>query len=222
MPLTPVSLADTFDVWRIRTNQIITSLDSAESNVANITTLTTVVNVASQAAFAKANAANYFAYLVNANTVAAFSYANSSYINLSTVITAAFDKANTGDTTGSSAFDKANAANVLAYSSGLTGAAAFDAANTIGGAAFNAANAANIVGGAAFDKANTAGGGYYRGNNGDKGLTSNKNDLFRINNDYVSQNLYFSAGENACATGPLTVNTGFVIQVNAGARVVIV
>jgi len=219
MSLTPVSLADTFDVWRIRTNQIITSLTSAESNVANATALTTAVNVVSQAAFTKANAANYFAYLVNANTVAAFNYANSSYINLSTVIAAAFDKANTGDTTGSSAFDKANAANVLAYSSGLIGSAAFDAANTIGGAAFNAAN---TIGGAAFDKANTAGGGYYKGNNGDKGLESNKNDLFRVNNNYVSQNLFFSAGENASATGPLTVNTGIIITINTGARVVIV
>ena len=174
MALANVNITDTFDVWRVRTNQIILALDQNE-------TRTNTVNIAVSAAFDKANAANYFAYLVNANTVAAF------------------DKANTGGTVSFAAFDKANAANYLA--------------------SLASANAS-----AAFDKANTASGGsYYIGNNGRIGDEANgRNDIFRINNNYIRANLYFSDGENGSATGPLTVNTGYLIQINTGARVVII
>lgn len=122
MPLANVALTDTFDVWRIRTNQIIVSLDSAESNVVNVSAATTIVNTATQGAFTRANSANYFAFLVNANTVAAFNYANSSFVTLNTAINVAYTRT-------ASAHDKANAANVLAYSSGVTASAAFSKAN---------------------------------------------------------------------------------------------
>ena len=86
---------------------------------------------------------------------------------------------------------------------------------------FAKANSANLAAGAAFDKANVAGGGYYKGNNGDKGLASNKGDIFRVNTANVTQNLYFSANENAFATGPLYLDPSVSITVNTGARVVI-
>jgi len=74
---------------------------------------------------------------------------------------------------------------------------------------------------AAFDKANTAGGGFYRGNNGDKGLVTNKNDIFRINTTNVTSNITFSAFENASATGPLYLANNVTLTIQENARVVI-
>lgn len=70
--------------------------------------------VAISAAFNKANSANYYAYLVDQNTSAAFA------------------KANAGYEIGSLAYDKANSANILAYNTGI-GANAFTS-STIAGA----------------------------------------------------------------------------------------
>lgn len=97
------------------------------------------------AAFDKANSANYYAYLVDQNTSAAFA------------------KANSIETIATSAYDKANSANVLAYNTGI-GANAFASAtiaganaavgaganaytNSVGATVGSAANAyANLVG----------------------------------------------------------------------------
>lgn len=185
MAFSPITLDDTFDTWRVRTNQVILALAAAESNVSNVGTVTS-------AAYEKANSANFYAYQIDANTKAAF------------------EKANTGGTISYAAYDKANSANYFAY-----------LVNINATAAFAQANAASLAASASYDKANVAGGGFYKGNNGDKGLASNKNDIFRVNNNYIGQNLYFSSNENASATGPLTVNTGIVLTINSGARVVI-
>ena len=98
-------------------------------------------NIAAGAAFDKANSANYFAYVVNSNTVAAFGQANAANIAAG----AAFDQANLINIYSTSAFSKANAANISA------------------GAAFDKANAANYYASlvdanaiAAFAKANLA------------------------------------------------------------------
>ena len=56
----------------------------------------------------------------------------------------------------------------------------------------------------------------------DGDAANGKNDIFRVNNNFISANLYFSDGENGSATGPLTVNTGYLVQINTGARVVII
>lgn len=76
-----------------------------------------LVNANTVAAFDKANTANHFSYLVNANTVAAFDKANSanyfSYlVNANTV--AAYDHANSGYNIAYNAYDMANTANVNA------------------------------------------------------------------------------------------------------------
>lgn len=76
MPLANVALTNTFDEWRLRTNQIIAALDQNDS----ITYL----------GFDKANSANYFTFLVNANATAAFVQANT----VNTAVIAAFTKAN--------------------------------------------------------------------------------------------------------------------------------
>lgn len=202
MALANVNLTDTYDIWRTRTNQIIISLDqnSVVTNAAFAKANTV------DYAFAKANSANYYTYLVDANVAAAFAKANTG----GTITYAAFDKAN-AEPLAQTAYNQANAAFNQANS-----------ANPTAVAAFAKANAANISAGAAYDKANNAGGGYYIGNNGRTGPETGKNDIFRVNNNYINGNIYFNAGENASATGPLSVNVGYILQINTDARVIII
>lgn len=189
MALANVNITDTFDVWRVRTNQIIVALDQGQAITTAAFDATNASVTGTASAFSKANSANYFAYLVNANTIAAFNAANTALAGGGA--NAAFDRANVAI---------ANVNYVNTY-----------------------AQYANTVAQAAFDKANTSSGGsYFIGNNGRTGQVSGKNDIFRVNNNYISANLYFSDGENGSATGPLTVNTGYLVQINTGARVVIV
>ena len=205
MALANVNITDTFDVWRVRTNQIIVQLDQNDRSVNAAFNTVNSYSALISSSYDKANSANYFAYLVNANTVAAFNAANTALSGGGA--NTAYDQANT-------AYDQANAA--------------FAAAN-VAIANVNYVNVyaqfANTVAIAAFTKANSGGGGgsYYIGNNGRVGDAANgKNDIFRVNNNFISSNLYFSDGENGSATGPLTVNTGCLIQINTGARVVII
>jgi hypothetical protein len=220
MALANVALTDTFDVWRVRTNQIIISLDQTGTATAAAFAMANADNTYATAAFAKANSANYFAFLVNTNTVSAFTHANGAFTQANGAFiqaNGAFAQANIAvanvnyvNTAMQASFAKANSANYYAY--------LVDANVT---ASFAKANTANLAAGAAFDKANNAGGGYYKGNNGDKGLASNKGDIFRINIANVTQNLYFSAFENAYATGPLYLDPSVSITINTNARVVI-
>lgn len=151
MTIANVTLTNTFDEWRVRTNQLIVG-----------------------------------------------------YNDVIVIANAAFDKANTGDTTGVNAYDTANAA--------------FDTANTGDVTGISAYNTAN----AAYDRANTAGGGYFAGNNGFTGNANNKADIFRINTNTFTGNIVFAAGENASATGPLYMAPNSIIQILTGARVVII
>ena len=123
MPISNVALTNTFDEWRVATNQLIVvtndllgdGLTTYRSVTANVITANSLffgtLNVVPtlSAAYDKANSANVVA-------VSAFGKANAANV----IASAAFDKANTA---GSLAFDKANAANVLACT-------AFDKANS--------------------------------------------------------------------------------------------
>lgn len=134
MAVSNVALTNTFDQWRLVTNQLAVIandiLDDGRQTyrnlIANVATSNTVVsNVVTIsamnveptiiAAFAKANAANVAFDVANAG----FNKANTA----ASIGSAAFDKANTANVVGSGAFDKANSANVVAVS-------AFNAANT--------------------------------------------------------------------------------------------
>lgn len=67
------------------------------------------------------------------------------------------------------------------------------------------------------------GGGYYKGSNGTIGTLTNQGlNIFRINGNTLTTNVTFAAGENAQATGPLTVITGVFLVVNTDARVSII
>jgi hypothetical protein len=99
-------------------------------------------------AFDKANAANYFAFLVNSNTTAAFNQANTA----TTIGSAAFTQANnvgsalnTANTNITAAFNQANTSQTIAV-------AAFTQANNVAGAV----TTANTIASAAFNKANSA------------------------------------------------------------------
>lgn len=63
------------------------------------------------------------------------------------------------------------------------------------------------------------GSGYYKGNNGTVGSAGNANNIFRVNANTVSTNVSFSAGENAQATGPITIGSGVTVTISTGARV---
>lgn len=134
MAVSNVALTNTFDQWRLVTNQLAVIandiLDDGRQTyrnlIANVATSNTVVSnvvtISSMnveptiiAAFAKANAANVAFDVANAG----FNKANTA----ASIGSAAFDKANTANVVGSGAFDKANSANVVAVS-------AFNAANT--------------------------------------------------------------------------------------------
>jgi hypothetical protein len=72
---------------------------------------------------------------------------------------------------------------------------AFDRANVD----ISNVNFVNTAVQAAFAKANNAGGRYYKGNNGQVGSVTGKNDIFHVNNNYLNSNIYFDGGENASA-----------------------
>lgn len=73
----------------------------------------------------------------------------------------------------------------------------------------------NIAGGG-------AGGGYYKGNAGAVGNTSNKDNLYRINSNTQSNNITVAAGENALTVGPMVIAVGYNLTIEEGGRAVII
>lgn len=126
------------------------------------------------------------------------------------LLTALYGKVNTVYTAGNSSWTQANAAYTQAN-------VVFAQANV----AYDRANTGVYIANLAFDKANTSG-GYWRGNNGDKGLVAAKGDLFRINANTLTSNIGFDNGENAQTVGPIVLADNANLYVNTGARVVIV
>ena len=148
MAISNVSLTNTFDQWRLVTNQLAVIandiLDDGRQTyrnlIANVATSNTVVS----------NVVTISAMNVEPTIIAAFEKANAANVAFD-VANAGFNKANTAASIGSAAFDKANTANVV-------GSGAFDKANTANVVAFGAfdkANTANVVAVAAFNAANT-------------------------------------------------------------------
>jgi len=116
MSLANVALTNTFDEWRTRTNQIIASLDQNDT----ITAL----------AYNKANSANYYTYLVDANTSSAFLKANSANIVASSAFLKANNAlANTTDITFSGNLKYTGNVNVFAIMTHANGT--IGAANTV-------------------------------------------------------------------------------------------
>jgi len=64
-------------------------------------------------------------------------------------------------------------------------------------------------------------GGYFDGNNGATGDTTNgKGDIFRVNAQTLTANVTIASGDNAMATGPLTIGTSVALTVNGNLTVV--
>jgi hypothetical protein len=150
------------------------------------------------------------------------SFANSAYIAANLVVSTvslAYDKANSANIVAAKAFDKANTGGSISF-------LAYDKANAepLAQTVYSYANTINAISVAAFGRANNAeGGGYFKGNNGPRGNNNyGRSDIFRVNVNYINQNIYFDEGENASATGPLSVNVGNILQINTDARVVII
>jgi len=138
MPISNVALTNTFDEWRVATNQlIVVTNDLLGDGLTTYRSVTANVITANSLFFGTLN--------VVPTLSAAYDKANSANV----VAVSAFGKANAANVIASAAFDKANAANVIA-------SAAFDKANTAGSLAFDKANAANVLACTAFDKANSA------------------------------------------------------------------
>lgn len=98
MPLANVALTDTFDTWRVRTNQIIVALDQS-----NTVLYSTVSN--NNLAFAKANAANLLAFSVSTGANA---YATSVGVGANTYSLTTLGSANAwANTVGTSANGRA-------------------------------------------------------------------------------------------------------------------
>ena len=69
---------------------------------------------------------------------------------------------------------------------------------------------------------NTAGGGFYKGNQGESGnALTGRDDLFRINNKVLTANTVITGTENASVTGPLEIATDTVLEVEDGGALVI-
>lgn len=95
--------------------------------------------------------------------------------------------------------------------------ASANSVNTAHGAAVLALNIANTANAGLAN----AGGGFYRGNNGDRGAIGNKQDIFRVHLANVTSNIFFSDLERASAVGPLYIDAGQTLTINTGARLVI-
>ena len=74
--------------------------------------------------------------------------------------------------------------------------------------------------GTAWGSIGGAGGGLYKGENGEVG--SSAGDIFRVNEQTLNTDVTIDADENASATGPLTVASGTTLTVTSGGNLSIV
>jgi hypothetical protein len=198
MAIANVSLSDTFDNWRIRTNEVIITVNQNDTKLQSAYDTANISYVVANTGFDKANSANYYSYLVDGNTKAAFDTANIAIANVNYVNTfaqllaldsnnatvliavpgynkanaanyysylvdgntqAAFLQSNTAYLVANTGYDKANSANYYAFLIDANSKASFakgNAAHLTANTSYDKANSANIVASAAFDKANTA------------------------------------------------------------------
>ena len=66
------------------------------------------------------------------------------------------------------------------------------------------------------------GGSYLKGNYGVYGDPSFANNLFRINSNTISNNIYIAPGENSQVTGPVTIGDAYTLTIDIGGRIVII
>ena len=149
MAIANVALSDTFDTWRIRTNEIAIVVNENDTALDASFLKGNTAHLIANTAYDKANSANYYTYLVDANTSAAFDTANIAIANVNYVNTfaqlLALDSNNATVLIAVPGYNKANSANYYAYLVDGNTQAAFLQSNT----AYTVANNA-------YDKANSA------------------------------------------------------------------
>ena len=65
-----------------------------------------------------------------------------------------------------------------------------------------------------------AGAGYFDGNNGNTGDTTNgKGDIFRVHSQTLTSNVTIGSTDNALAVGPLTIDSSVTLTVNGNLTV---
>ena len=74
-----------------------------------------------------------------------------------------------------------------------------------------------------FTTANDAGGGLFKGNNGNTGDGNiGRGDIIRVHSQTLDTDVTIDATENAIAGGPLTIDTGVTLTVTSGGNLSIV
>ena len=203
MTIANVALSDTFDVWRTRTNQLIVQGDQLstglviaynQANTAQNTANNKVASVTGTAGQIYSSGGNTPSLNLISTAVVANTYGGANQIPVITVD--AYGRLTSAANVTVQGMDYAYVNTSVSYS-------------------YNTSNLA-------YNQANIAGGGFYRGNNGDKGDANNKNNLFRINYNFLNANIGFDDGENAMTVGPISINISNYLIINTGARVVIV
>jgi len=71
-----------------------------------------------------------------------------------------------------------------------------------------------ITAAALSDATSGSGGGFYRGDRGEVGDTSNKGDIFRIHEQQLDTDTTIASTENASCTGPLTIASSTTLTVS--------
>ena len=215
MAIANVTLNDTFDEWRTKTNQLINIYD--ETNLlARSSYNATNLSVAT--------AANIAANILITNTI----YTNIIYTATNTSLAMVLTS-NTLLIATIGSYVNTAANNFLSNSNlGLAWRGA-NSAQTVANLAYDKANTAGYIANLAYDKANTGGGGggagvggYFDGNDGRVGAANTVNNIFRITTPYLNNNVYFSTAENSFAVGPIYLDPSASITINTGARVVII
>ena len=219
MTIANVALSDTFDLWRTRFNQTAVISNLITEGQANTTGTLTISNPSYINGNVSLNVSNGV-IRVSGNT---FSSNAVPLISNSATLTIS----GTGRL-GTPVYFDIGTLSVSVYDNSIANIASANSVNTAyntATAAFAVANTGNgaiYIANLAFDKANSVGSGYYRGNDGDKGLVAAMGDLFRINANTLTANIGFDNGENAMTTGPITIDANRYLTINTGARVVIV
>lgn len=223
MTIANVALSDTFDLWRTRFNQTVIISNLITEGQANTTGTLTISNPSYINGNVSLNVSNGV-IRVRGNTFS--SNAVPLVSNSATLTISGTGRLGTPvyfdiGTLSISVLDK-SIANIASANSVNTAYNTATSAFAVANAAFNTGNGAIYIANLAFDLANTGGSGYYRGNNGDKGLASYKGDLFHINTNTLTSNIGFDNGENAMTTGPIIIDANRYLTINTGARVVII
>jgi hypothetical protein len=108
----------------------------------------------------------------------------------------------------------------IVFDSALTSSDSIDFIVALGDVLDIGKPSSGTVTGSSF-AAGTAAGGYFKGNNGDRGSTfSGKDDIFRVNNATLSQSVTIATTDNASAAGPLTIGSGVNLTVNGNLTIV--